>query len=190
MEYAASRNIPRVVSEAVIRRDGLACRLCSRAVVRTREIRDDQLHLDHVIHWAAGGGHTVENLRVTCRRCNLTRAKPREVVRTATMPAWRDPECGTWHWNDATLMPTKRPNSAGMQPVERVATEYDVSPAIILAAILRDELAAHWTPGGPIRVAYPPRPPRSRRLSTAQLVARASARLAARDAAPRDGARP
>jgi len=72
---ASDRVIPADVRAAVIARDGMICQLCGCAVVRRT------LHLDHVLHWASGGEHTLENLRVTCARCNLTRPGPSVVIR-------------------------------------------------------------------------------------------------------------
>lgn len=72
--------IPGSVRKAVIERDGQICRICSRKVVvsskrrrRTKSI-DNQLTLDHIIPISKGGGPTVDNLRVTCRSCNMKRA--------------------------------------------------------------------------------------------------------------------
>lgn len=63
--------IPVAVRRAVIARDGLVCRYCDRAV--TDDGGADQLHLDHVLPWVQGGGHTVDNLVVSCRGCNLAK---------------------------------------------------------------------------------------------------------------------
>lgn len=72
--------IPGSVRKAVIERDGKICKLCGRKVVisskrrrRTKGI-DNQLTLDHIVPISKGGGPTVDNLRVTCRSCNIKRA--------------------------------------------------------------------------------------------------------------------
>jgi 5-methylcytosine-specific restriction endonuclease McrA len=72
--------IPGSVRKAVIERDGMVCKLCGRKVVlksgkrrRTKGV-EAQLTLDHIVPISKGGGPTVDNLRVTCRACNMKRA--------------------------------------------------------------------------------------------------------------------
>lgn len=59
--------IPAEVRAAVIARDGDVCQLCRRRVAA------DDVHLDHVVPWSAGGRHVIDNLRVTHSTCNLRR---------------------------------------------------------------------------------------------------------------------
>ncbi|MBI3811464.1 MAG: HNH endonuclease, partial [Nitrospirae bacterium] len=60
-----SRIIPPEVKQAVWVRDGGKCVLCgSRA----------NLHYDHIIPVAKGGGNTVENIQVLCADCNLKKS--------------------------------------------------------------------------------------------------------------------
>lgn len=61
--------IPARVRRAVIVRDGLRCGLCGDPVSTA------ELHLDHIVPWAAGGPDTVDNLRVTHARCNMRRPR-------------------------------------------------------------------------------------------------------------------
>jgi hypothetical protein len=80
------RYIPVAVRRAVLARDGLICQLCGCAVVLAGGRRPDALHFDHVVEWSAGGPNTVENLRVACRTCNLSRGRPLGVVREQLRP--------------------------------------------------------------------------------------------------------
>lgn len=54
-----------IVRNAVIRRDGYVCGICSEPV------EPNDVHLDHIIPYSRGGPTTVENLRVTHSACNL-----------------------------------------------------------------------------------------------------------------------
>lgn len=56
--------IEHVDDRVIIARDGSSCYLCHR------ELTAFEITLDHVIPLARGGFHTVDNLRVACRRCN------------------------------------------------------------------------------------------------------------------------
>jgi len=65
---------------AVIARDGRICGMCGRPVVRrsARSGRDrtpgNQLTLDHIVPVSLGGANDVNNLRVCCRACNMTKS--------------------------------------------------------------------------------------------------------------------
>lgn len=71
-----SKYIPREVQDAVIRRDGMVCRYCGKAVRVRRAPREqgpDTIELDHVIPLVLGGESTVDNLVVACLRCNRSK---------------------------------------------------------------------------------------------------------------------
>lgn len=71
---ARSRNsIPLAVSRQVIARDGMSCRYCGRRVHQRRSGGPGRLHFDHVVPYSLGGAATVDNLAVSCRRCNLAK---------------------------------------------------------------------------------------------------------------------
>lgn len=61
----SQRQIEQQVSWDVFRRDGYACRYCSRA--------DVPLTVDHLVLWEQGGPSIVANLLSACRKCNRTR---------------------------------------------------------------------------------------------------------------------
>ncbi len=52
----------------VMRRDAFRCRQCGASPALTPGV---ELHVDHVVPWAAGGVTTMENLQTLCLRCNL-----------------------------------------------------------------------------------------------------------------------
>jgi hypothetical protein len=57
----------------------MVCRRCGIDVIRLpagTPYQPNQMHLDHVVHWAVGGGNTLDNLIVCCAGCNLSRRKP------------------------------------------------------------------------------------------------------------------
>ena len=72
-----SRWISPKVRQAVIDRDGMVCQLCGVRVwigARGKQWHARRLHLDHINEFRTGGLHSVENLRVTCAPCNISRS--------------------------------------------------------------------------------------------------------------------
>lgn len=60
----AVTHIPRAY---IIERDNSRCHMCRKKCKR------EEIHLDHVIPLSKGGTHTLENLRVACAPCNLSK---------------------------------------------------------------------------------------------------------------------
>lgn len=58
------KRIPSRIRRRVIERDGYWCVYCDI------DLRDSEIHLDHVIPESQGGPTTYDNLQVTCRKCN------------------------------------------------------------------------------------------------------------------------
>lgn len=61
------QRIPSNIRRQVIERDGLHCVYCDE------DLTDQEIHLDHVIPESQGGSTTVDNLQVTCRKCNTAK---------------------------------------------------------------------------------------------------------------------
>ena len=59
--------IPLNLRRSVIDRDGKRCVYCDE------DLTDGEIHLDHVIPESQGGPTTLNNLQVTCRKCNLAK---------------------------------------------------------------------------------------------------------------------
>lgn len=59
--------IPLNLRRAVIDRDGYHCVFCDE------DLTNAEIHLDHVIPESQGGLTTLNNLQVTCRKCNLAK---------------------------------------------------------------------------------------------------------------------
>jgi 5-methylcytosine-specific restriction endonuclease McrA len=59
--------IPLNLRRRVIERDGLYCVYCDE------DLRDAEIHMDHVIPESRGGETSYNNLQVTCRKCNLAK---------------------------------------------------------------------------------------------------------------------
>jgi len=59
--------IPLNLRRRVIERDGLYCVYCDD------DLRDAEIHMDHVIPESRGGETSYNNLQVTCRKCNLAK---------------------------------------------------------------------------------------------------------------------
>ena len=56
--------IPKHLRKRVIERDGYFCVYCDD------DLRNSEIHLDHVIPESKGGKTSFDNLQVTCRKCN------------------------------------------------------------------------------------------------------------------------
>lgn len=63
----AKERIPTHIRRQVIERDGYHCVYCDE------DLRNSEIHLDHVIPESQGGPTTYDNLQVTCRKCNLAK---------------------------------------------------------------------------------------------------------------------
>jgi hypothetical protein len=71
--------------ERVFKRDGRFCQICGTD--------EGEMHIDHVIPRKVGGDHSLENLRVLCKSCNLRKGALNDGVflsQTATPPVFLD----------------------------------------------------------------------------------------------------
>ena len=59
--------IPLNLRRRIIERDGYYCVHCDE------DLRDAEIHMDHVIPESKGGPTSYDNLQVTCRKCNLAK---------------------------------------------------------------------------------------------------------------------
>jgi len=61
---------PGIKLKHVIARDGVCCHYCGVRTTRHIHNADTQAEIDHVIPISKGGRHVMENVVVSCRRCN------------------------------------------------------------------------------------------------------------------------
>ena len=61
------KRISTFIRRHVIERDGYHCVYCDE------DLTNGEIHLDHVIPEAKGGPTTIDNLQVTCRKCNISK---------------------------------------------------------------------------------------------------------------------
>jgi len=69
--------------DRIFKRDGRVCQLCGTD--------EGEMHIDHIIPRKAGGDHSLDNLRVLCKNCNLRKGALNEGVflaRAATPPVF------------------------------------------------------------------------------------------------------
>lgn len=69
--------------ERVFNRDGRMCQICGTD--------EGEMHIDHIISRKSGGNHSLENLRVLCKLCNLRKGSKNDGVflaQTATPNAF------------------------------------------------------------------------------------------------------
>jgi len=72
--------------ERIFSRDGRVCQICGTD--------EGEMHIDHIIPRKAGGDHSMDNLRVLCKACNLRKGALNDGVflsRTATPPVFSEP---------------------------------------------------------------------------------------------------
>ena len=62
----------RVQRERVFMRDGRVCQICGTD--------EGEMHIDHIIPRKVGGDHSLDNLRVLCKSCNLRKGALNEGV--------------------------------------------------------------------------------------------------------------
>ena len=69
--------------ERVFMRDGRICQICGTD--------EGEMHIDHIISRKSGGDHSLDNLRVLCKSCNLRKGAKEDGVflaQTATPPVF------------------------------------------------------------------------------------------------------
>lgn len=81
-DYYLRRHIPVSLKESVIERDGYKCQECGKYICsgsmnakRLIKMGSGLFHIDHIVPVVQGGRATLENLRLLCPKCNLTRRK-------------------------------------------------------------------------------------------------------------------
>ena len=57
----------------VIERDNCTCQICGIKVDINSFNKDNSLNIDHILPISKGGKNNIDNLRVLCRKCNLSR---------------------------------------------------------------------------------------------------------------------
>lgn len=89
------RFIPIDMKVAIIERDNFSCKICGKKITNITDAKrfvkmgTGLFHIDHIVPCNQGGRATMENLRLTCPKCNQSRKKTfcfDEIVRFA--------ECG------------------------------------------------------------------------------------------------
>ena len=70
----------RTQRERVFSRDGRICQICGTD--------EGEMHIDHIISRKSGGDHSLDNLRVLCKSCNLRKGAKEDGVflRSAATP--------------------------------------------------------------------------------------------------------
>ena len=80
-DWYLRRYIPMNLKIAIIERDNFKCRICGKFVSNCQDSLAlakkgaGLFHIDHIVPVSQGGRSTMENLRLTCPRCNLSRQR-------------------------------------------------------------------------------------------------------------------
>lgn len=75
------RFVPMSMKVKLLERDGFKCKICGKFITTCRDaerfvkLGTGLFHIDHIVPCSQGGRATLENLRITCCECNLTRKK-------------------------------------------------------------------------------------------------------------------
>lgn len=143
------RRIPLAVRHAVLARDGLFCRHCGVSVKRrgSGPYSPTELHFDHVLHFAAGGLHTVDNLVVSCATCNLRRPNSGISLKLRPGDEWVVRTARGYWWRDPAYQPPRLLELAGFDLASVAPTHEELS--VYLRRIVAGRLAA-TPPGEPI----------------------------------------
>lgn len=88
-DYYLRRFIPISMKRKIIQRDNFKCQVCNKYISPIMDadvlikMGTGLFHIDHIVPVAQGGRATMENLRLTCPKCNLTRNRkftPEEIL--------------------------------------------------------------------------------------------------------------
>ena len=80
-DWYLRRYIPAEMKIAIIQRDGFKCQACGKHIAemtdpaRLVKMATGSFHIDHIVPCSQGGRATMENLRLLCPKCNLSRKK-------------------------------------------------------------------------------------------------------------------
>lgn len=80
-DWYLQRFIPLDLKVEIIERDNFKCQICGKFItsdrnaIRLAKHGCGMYHIDHIVPVSQGGRATLENLRLTCPQCNLTRKK-------------------------------------------------------------------------------------------------------------------
>lgn len=81
-DWYLRRFISTEMKAQIIKRDGYKCQLCGKHIAETSidayyvaKMATGTFHIDHIVPCNQGGRATLENLRLTCPKCNLTRKR-------------------------------------------------------------------------------------------------------------------
>ena len=80
-DYYLQRFVPLEMKVQVIEKDEFKCQICGKHIAETEDARKlikmgaGLFHIDHIVPVEQCGRATLENLRLTCPKCNLSRKK-------------------------------------------------------------------------------------------------------------------
>lgn len=80
-DWYLRRHIPMRLKQQVIERDSFKCQLCNKYITTISDSKylikmgAGLYHIDHIVPVSQGGRATLENLRLTCPKCNLERKR-------------------------------------------------------------------------------------------------------------------
>ena len=80
-DWYLQRFVPLKMKIAIIERDGFKCRICGKHIAEIDDAKKlvkmgaGLFHIDHIVPVGQGGRATLENLQLTCPKCNLSRKR-------------------------------------------------------------------------------------------------------------------
>ena len=80
-DWALKRFVPLSMKMALLQRDNFSCQECGKRIAESDNAKmvakmgAGLFHIDHIVPVAQGGRATMENLRILCPKCNLSRKR-------------------------------------------------------------------------------------------------------------------
>ena len=80
-DWYLRRFIPNDMKTQIVERDKFKCKICGKHIAEVEDAKrlvkmgTGMFHIDHIVPCSQGGRATMENLRLTCSKCNLSRKR-------------------------------------------------------------------------------------------------------------------
>lgn len=118
-DWYLRRFIPTKMKQKIIERDGFKCQICGKFISTTKDSKrllkmtNGMFHIDHIVPVCQGGRATMENLRLTCPKCNLERKRTysvEEILELTIQEKAFAENCGEFQKPSALIQSNPNPN--------------------------------------------------------------------------------
>lgn len=131
-DWYLRRFIPTKMKQSIIERDGFKCQICGKFVSTTKDSKrllkmaSGTFHIDHIVPVCQGGRATLENLRLTCPKCNLERKRTysvEEILELTMREKTFAENCGELQKVSALIQSESNPNTESNNISSDLVTE-------------------------------------------------------------------